>query len=188
MHAHHMAENDDENKVVPFAPHKFWTAMYDSVFDHEVVGMQVRTPAPADKTRHAQAPLVIWLWMTKEAAKRDRKRMLNGQMIFLRRGQLATSYRYLATKANWTVKTVRVFLDRLAAMDMIVVSSSQDVDQLRLSFGSEKLNGTQKGTPLSIITICNYERYQHGGTARGTDRAQQGHSRGTKPYILQRYI
>lgn len=153
--------------------------MYDSVFDHELVGMHVRTPAPADKSRHAMQPMLMWLWMTKEAAKRDRKRLISGQMVYLRRGQLAVSYRYFAEKANWGMKTTRLFLERLADFDMITLSTAQDADQLRLNFSARTLNGIQKGTGVSVISICNYETYQRGSCNKGTTRAQEGHRRGT---------
>ena len=163
--------------------HKFWIAMCTDVLDHEVVGMQVRPPTPADKARHSQQPTLIWLWMLREAAHKERKRLIAGQMVRLRRGQLAVSYRYLAEKGNWGLKAARLFLQRLEAFDMITLSRAQDVDQLPLNFEARKLNGIQKGTPLTIVTICNYDKYQHDPAARGTVRAQQGHSRGTKPYI-----
>jgi hypothetical protein len=65
------------------------------------------------------------------------------------------------------LKAVRVFINRLK---------------------TDTLLDTDQGTARTLITICNYERYQdpHNvtgtqmGTTRGTAGAQQGHSRGTQ--------
>ncbi|HET6346331.1 MAG TPA: hypothetical protein VFH51_15460, partial [Myxococcota bacterium] len=52
-----------------------WLAMAHDLVDHEVVGMHVRPPKAADANRHAQQPMVMWLWMLRETAHKERKRM-----------------------------------------------------------------------------------------------------------------
>ncbi len=173
-----VAETVEEIKFPRSEAHKFWIAMCVDVLDHEVVGMQIPPPAPADKARHSQSPTLVWLWMLKEAAHRERKRLIAGQMVRLRRGQLAVSQRYLAEKANWGRKAVRMFLERLETFDMVSLSKPQDVDQLRLNLEARKLNGIQKGPPLTVVTICNYDKYQHDPVAKGPARAQEGPRRG----------
>ena len=183
MNPQDIAQDGAEIKAPQRSAHKFWIAMCVDLLDHEVVGMQVRPPTPADKARHSQPPTIMWLWMLKEAAHKERKRLISGQMVRLRRGQLAVSQRYLAERANWGRKAVRQFLERLEAFDMVRLSGAQDVDQLSLNFEARKLNGIQKGPPLTVVSICNYDKYQHDASAKGPPRAQEGPRRGPKPYI-----
>ena len=104
--------------------------------------------------------------------------MISGQVIYLRRGQLAVSERYLAEKANWGRKAIRVFLERLQAFEMITISAGTNHNQLSLSFSELRNPGTKKGPPLSVITICNYDKFQTAAPPRGPARAQEGPSRG----------
>jgi hypothetical protein len=161
-------------------PRKFWFAVSSDIFEHEVVGAHVAAPRPADKSRHAWQPMTAWLWFIKEAARQDRERIIKGKVIPLRRGQLAVSLRYLAREANWGVKAVRVFLERLQTFKMIEVMaaplgrSTETVPVTCFGQGTPK-----KGTTITVLSICNYDTYQSDPKRKGTQRAQQGHSRGT---------
>jgi hypothetical protein len=85
-------------------------------------------------------------------------------VVAINRGQVYTSIRILANAWSWSVKKVRGFLNLLVSDGMI-----------------EK--GTAKGTAQTLLTICNYDRYnfekEEKGTAKGTRGAQQGHTEGT---------
>lgn len=176
----HAQDLDDADVEIKASFHKFWYSVCQDMFDHEVVGWQLRPPAAADKSRHAQPFMLVWQWLIKEAAHTDRKRNVSGYVVFLRRGQVAVSYRYLAKLANWHVSAVRAFMERLAAFDMVQLSATHDADQLVLGLGTGRVNLIQKGTPPTVVTICNYGKYQ---APRHTKRHTQRHSLGTKPYI-----
>lgn len=130
-------------------------ALARGILDHPVVG--------------AQKPYTVteaWLWLLLEAGYKPRRVCIsNGRTatpITLERGQLSHSIRYMASAWGWTIKRVRTFLNRLENDTQI---------------------GTQTDTLQTIITICNYERYQspepeegtQTGTQKGTQRARKGH-------------
>lgn len=179
MHAPAIAEDAAEIKAEAATANKFWIAMCVDVVRHEVVGAQVRTPKAHDPSRHAWQPFALWIWMLTEAAHVARKRFVEGVgMVALKRGQLAASERFLCEKANWGRKAVRVFLERLERLDMVRVERGAPRAQLSLALPAPGLNGIQKGPPLSIISICNYERYQHAPQQKGPGGAQEGPRRG----------
>ena len=84
------------------------------------------------------------------------------RILELKRGQVAHSLRYMAIAWGWSVKRVRTFLYRLK-MD-------RQID-------------TQTGHLQTVITLCNYERYQtpkeaadtQTDTQKGTQGARNGH-------------
>lgn len=84
-------------------------------------------------------------------------------MVTVKRGQLLTSYRQMSDRTGVPIKTLRVLIGKL-----------QDEDAI----------GTDMGTGRLLITICNYDKYQADagakGTAKGTPRAQQGHTKETR--------
>ena len=80
-----------------------------------------------------------WVWLIKEAAWRDRTVRVGKKVCALKRGQLATSMRFMADKWKWAEARVRRFLKRLKIDAMIDVSSDALATQ---------------------ITICNYNEYQ----------------------------
>lgn len=75
--------------------------------------------------------------------------------LTIKRGSFVTSYGKLAKELKLSIKQIRTALNRL--------KRAQDV--------------AQKSTSrYSIITVTNYEKYQH----RGTDLAHRWHSEGTQ--------
>lgn len=176
-----VGENVDESKALGSG--KSWFAVAREMFEHPVVGVGARTPRPADPNLDAWQPMLAWQWLIREAAVHDRVAAIGAHRVALSRGQLAASQRYLARRFNWGHKAVREFLARLARHGMVEVSAahSQSVNVC----GGPK-TGTTKGTALTVISIRNYGTYQPEarakGTANGTTRAQEGHSRGTKEY------
>lgn len=109
---------------------------------------------PRDPMSDADA----WAWLIEHAAwKPIRRAAGQGQSIRLERGQIHVSDRSLATAFRWDRKRVRRYLDRLAAHDMVVAVRDQ--------------SGT-------IISLCNYDRYQQPpapkGAGRGPARGRAG--------------
>lgn len=99
-----------------------------------------------------------WVWLIETAAWKDMsRRAAKGQIISVSRGQLHTSHNSLAKAWGWSAKRARGFIDRLEKAQMLGVVADA--------------NGT-------LITICNYEKYQADGRSQGADegavRAQSG--------------
>jgi hypothetical protein len=92
-----------------------------------------------------------WAWLISEAAWCARIRRIGSAVVELKRGQLAASIRFLAERWQWSKSRVDRFLIRLKNGTMI---------------------GTDSGTGILVITICNYDKYQilttPNGTANGT--------------------
>jgi hypothetical protein len=104
-----------------------------------------------------------WVWLIEEAAWQDRRQRIGKVIVSVKRGQLAVSTRFLAEAWGWAHSKARRFLERLEKEAMI---------------------DTAADTGVTIVTICNYERYQSpefsGDTDAGTAPAQKRHSSGTK--------
>lgn len=168
-----MHEESDDFKARRGLPPKFWFAVYQDVFDHPIVGMHVQPPTAADPSRKAAFPFMIWLWMCGEAAHRERDIFIKGHCISLVRGQLVIAERYLAKKANWSRKAARLWMARLARNDMVRLSTVARDGQLILDFDCSK-RGPARGPTITVVTLCNYNIYQHApkrkGTASGTAR------------------
>lgn len=85
------------------------------------------------------------------------------QGIEIQAGQLVTSLSKLEQETGLSQKKIRNALKKLEKTGEL---------------------GTQKGRAYTLITICNYERYQVGmaeeGTPEGTQRAHEGHTKGTQ--------
>lgn len=92
-----------------------------------------------------------WLWLIEHAAWKDVTRNTGtGGVVSLERGQISVSLQSLATAWGWSKKRVRGFLKRL---------------EQGHSIGNKR--GTGKGTASTIITICNYDKYQGEGHGWG---------------------
>lgn len=100
-----------------------------------------------------------WLWLVAEAAWKPRPTRVSGQIIELKRGQLAHSVRFMAAAWGWSKSAVDRFLGRLKTETMI---------------------GTDGGTGCGVITICNYDEYQRVGLPnRDSERDANRDSSGT---------
>ncbi len=115
--------------------------------------------------RHTRAQ--AWCWLIERAAWKDCRVDIKGQTIVLKRGQLSYSTRFLAKAWQWPETVVRRFLIRLKSDAMIDTESSHT----RLK------TGAASGAGQTIITICNYGKYQcsqdEGGAASGAGAAQE---------------
>ena len=125
--------------------------------DHRIVG-----------ARKPYSDFEAWCWLLFEAAWKPRRvavinRNSNHTTITLERGELSHSLRYMAKAWGWrSPMRVKRFLTRLETDAQIE---------------------TQTTAGQTIITICNYERYQNPEmpkgtqttTQTGTQRARKGH-------------
>jgi hypothetical protein len=119
--------------------------------DHSIIG--VAKPYSAYEA---------WHWLLFAAAyKNYRVGVSRGhafEVVNLERGQLSHSIRFMATAWGWSKKRVCTFLDRLKKETMI---------------------GTHTDGLQTIITICNYDKYQTPGDNKGTPPGtQEGTLRG----------
>lgn len=113
---------------------------------------------------------LAWLWLIENAAWKPGRVWIKGQSVDLDRGELSFSVRFLADQWGWSKSAVDRFLAVLRNEGMIETRSK---------------TGTpcdhKAGQGQSILTICNYVRYQsvedadrdNSGTTTGTTAGQQ---------------
>jgi len=97
----------------------------------------------------AQEPFTereAWVWLIAEAAWQDRRKRSGQAVVNLRRGQLAHSRRFMAKAWRWTDSRVYRFLEKLSADGMLKIEPLANHS-------------------TSIITICNYDKYQKDRTS-----------------------
>ena len=99
----------------------------------------------------------IWNFLYQNAFWRDGVRNFNGQLFELKRGQIVISISFLAKGFCMTEKGVRVVIQKLEKQGMLVKQ------------------GASKGT---IITICNYSKYQDFEKTEGEQEGKQGANKG----------
>ncbi len=101
----------------------------------------------------------IWSWMCDAAAWKDCQVRVNGKLVNLKRGELATSERFISEGFNIGRQVTRSFLENIEKSKMITRESTNK---------------------LTIITICNYEKYQSlENTANPQDVIHPTHSQPT---------
>ena len=109
-----------------------------------------------------------WVWLIENATWKPTRARVKGEMIDLERGELCFAQRFLAEKWDWSKSRVDRFLKLLAAEGMI---------EVRTKNGATADHAAGQGQ--SIITICNYEKYQAPeGIDRGNDEPQSGATSG----------
>lgn len=112
-----------------------------------------------------------WFWMVAKACWKPTKFDVQGKVVQLERGQFCCSVREMAEAWGWSKSAVDRFIQRLVDEDMVISTRAK----------SGTGSGTASGTSRSIITICNYAKYQDvprdGGTVSeplsGTAAGQQ---------------
>jgi hypothetical protein len=87
-----------------------------------------------------------WSWLVVKACWKSTRFNISGATITIERGQLCVSRSQLATAWGWSPSAVERFLARLETEQMI---------------------GRATGQGRTIITICNYEKYQDVGEQAG---------------------
>jgi hypothetical protein len=97
--------------------------------------------------RKEHSEFEAWVWLLTEASWKPRTRRVGDFFVELQRGQLAASVRHLATIWKWSAGKVQRFIGRLKFETMIDVKND---------------------TGISVITICNYDKYQTGAPEHDT--------------------
>lgn len=80
-----------------------------------------------------------WVWLIEQACFTPKNINIAGKTVTLQRGQLSSSLRFMAKAWDWDEAKVRRFLSRARSEKMI--DAATDAGQ-------------------TIITICNYDKYQ----------------------------
>lgn len=93
-----------------------------------------------------------WCWLISTACWKPTRFDIRGKTIILERGQLCASRSQMAEAWNWSGSAVERFLTRLQTEQMI-----------------ERLTGQGR----SVITICNYDKYQDKPKRAGQPTEQQ---------------
>jgi hypothetical protein len=104
--------------------------------------------------RDAYCHRAAWAWLIDHAAFAPHAVMIGGKEVNLERGQLCTSLRALAATWGWEVTKVRRFLAKLEACHATATASA-----------------TGTATGHTIVTICNYGKYQAGDYGGATASA-----------------
>lgn len=86
-----------------------------------------------------------WSWMIGEANWADCIKNINGRPVEIKRGQFTASIRFMAKKFKWSTGKVQRFLKKLLVWEMIKKCEKTD---------------TANDTAQTVITICNYLKYQ----------------------------
>jgi hypothetical protein len=130
-----------------------WFAVKRGMLDH-----------PIFHKRHDR--VYVWMWMLEKAAYQATRQDAGGRPVTVQRGQLLTSFRQIEAATGVSIKVIRGLIEGLK---------------------SERAIDTDTGTGRMLVTICNYDKYQAAGeskgTAKGTQRAQQGHTKETREQI-----
>ena len=110
-----------------------------------------------------EAEAMCFAWMVLRAQWRDTEVRYKGRVIRLRRGELAISLRDMADDWEWSKSRCERFIDRLK---------------------TGTLTETRTETGVTIITICNYSKYQdpedEAGTVAETEAGQDRDTTGTQ--------
>jgi hypothetical protein len=99
-----------------------------------------------------------WVWLVMEASWKDRTVRAGDYVTDTKRGQLAASVRFMAKAWSWTPAKVQRYLKRVEKLNMICSESD---------------------TGVTVITICNYDKYQNGGQATDTAPIQERYTSDT---------
>ena len=169
-----------------------WIALARSARFHPVVGMG-QPVKPADPQRGAYSKFEAWVDLIMMACRAPADWMNKGRQVELQTGQLTGGLSWLGDRWNWTVKQVRVFVEKLLAHGMAAKSEpetkSNHVDsggQTSAEAGSKQ--GKQKSNMAQTLSICNYSTYQvtadidegSKGQAKGKRGASEGHDSRTR--------
>ncbi|WP_288804533.1 hypothetical protein [uncultured Novosphingobium sp.] len=109
-----------------------------------------------------------WVWLIENACWKASRSRIKGEAVELQRGELTFSQRFLADKWGWSKSRVDRFIADLRAEGMIETRSKNGATP-----------GHSAGQGQSIITICNYAKYQDVSEAkRGNAEPENGATAG----------
>lgn len=126
-------------------PCKRWIAVCVDLLSHPVVGPRSGEP---------YSRMEAWVWLLANAAVDFRQFKHKGKVMLLERGQLLAARSYLAKTWCWSEKRVRTYLSELRAD------------------GSIEVGVQSKGRYANVISICNYDLYQHKPKSKGQKTGQ----------------
>jgi hypothetical protein len=175
-----------------------WIALSRRVREHPIVGCG-QPVKPDDPWRGAYSRFEAWFDLLCLAQYRPSRVNNKGEVMTLEVGQLMGARRYLSDRWNWSEKTVRGYLDTLESEGMIERSTPDRIggpsvaprwpsEQASSEKGQQK--GQQRTNKSSVISICNYSKYQQmseaidayirqtRGPAKGQQRATEGPPKG----------
>jgi len=101
-----------------------------------------------------------WLDIVQSARFEDTNQLIGNRFIEVKRGQVLVSLRFLSGRWQWSTKKVNSFLDLLIQDKMIIKE-------------------TPKETGQTVITICNYDKYNFISQELETEKKQQGNTKET---------
>lgn len=137
-----------------------WIAVSRMLPEHPVVGFG-QPVKPDNPNKGAFSRAEAWLDLIMLARWKDGTERNRGRSVQMEAGQLQGGYSFLAKRWNWTLKTVRNFLEKLIGEKML-----------------GKTGGSERGNQIQVLTVCNYKEYQildeEEGQAKGRQRAGKG--------------
>ena len=134
-----------------------------------------------------------WEDIIASAAYVQHRRMVNGTVVELNRGEFLASLRFLAKRWKWSVKRVRIYLELLVKMERIAPREETaqgtifflpKYDEYQKGADWGNAGGTGEGTPENGVTAplppaSGGAEGTPTGTATGTIGAHLGHTEGT---------
>lgn len=137
-----------------------WIAISRAIRTHWLVGFG-QPVTPLDGTRGAHSRSEAFIDLLMECRYEAGTVSNGGRKMMLQPGQLVGAISWLASRWNWTPKTVRLWLDKLQEDGMI-----------------ERYVDPHQGKQAAIITVCNYSEYQLVQDQQGQSKDTQGASKG----------
>jgi hypothetical protein len=141
-----------------------WVAIDTDILDHPLVGAGQSVP-PADPTRGSYSRMEAWIWMICNASFKDHYIQNGDKQMTLKRGDLLGGWLFLATKFNWSRKTVRTWVEKLIEDKML--------EKRAMELQDEVARGAAfYGNQANILTVCNYDRYQFSRPEEGQPNSE----------------
>jgi len=98
-----------------------------------------------------------WAWLIANAAWRTEAVVIGRRKVEIQRGEMTHSVRFLAEKWGWSKSAVARFLTKLQKEKMV------EIRAVTSGTVSGTVCGTETGTVQSVISICNYDKFQTPG-------------------------
>lgn len=131
-----------------------YIALHRQVFGH-----------PLFKGEKPFTRLHAWLWLIAHAAWCPTQRRVGRKVVTLDRGQTATTVRELAKTWGWHRSKVERFLRMLRLEAMIRTRAGETI--------AETTGETTSRTRITIITICNYSKFNDPSTGQDSAPRQE---------------
>lgn len=103
--------------------------------------------------------LAVWVWLVGNAAWQDTTQNFRGKRIPIKRGQLMASYSEISKKTGVGIQVVRTLLNQLESQHAV---------------------NTATNTGRTIITLCNYDKYQTGNDELTRPKSDSQHGPNTQ--------